>query len=184
MTRLHLTLVLGKTKVVKVLEAGNRLNHLGNPSTNLEDVLCESVAFVASCYGQKCEACETMKDVRYKVWVSKTGRKSACLLPKLKAIPPTLEAFKESTKRAHFQAWIWKANLDEEPPNLNPLKFGWVKDDRCGCASGQLPCCSLVCKCGGSDSCCNRMTKNNMANDANDDEEHSDDEDDEDEDDD
>ena len=33
---------VGKTKVVKVLEAGNRLNHLGNPSANLEDVLCES----------------------------------------------------------------------------------------------------------------------------------------------
>ena len=110
--------------------------------------------------------------------------------------------------------------MDEEPPNLDPLKFGWVKDDldkslcavplpqdvplapaevlkmiqctcsseqpcsslRCGCASGQLPC--SLCKCGGSDSCCNQMTKNNMANDANDDEEHSDDEDDGDEDDD
>ena len=43
---------IGKTKVVKVLEAGNKLNHLGNPSANLEDVLCESTAFVASCYGQ------------------------------------------------------------------------------------------------------------------------------------
>ena len=38
--------------------------------------------------------------------------------------------------------------------------------------------CSLFCICSGSDSCCNQMTKNNMANDANDDEEHSDDEDD------
>ena len=120
---------IGKTKVVKVLEAGNRLNHLGNPSANLEDVLCESTAFVAACYGQKCEARETMTDVRYKVWVSKAGRKSACLLPKLKAIPPTLEAFKENTKRAHFQACIWKAALDKESPNFDPLKFGWVKDD-------------------------------------------------------
>ena len=30
---------------------------------------------------------------------------------------------------AHFQACIWKAALDDEPPNLDPLKFGWVKDD-------------------------------------------------------
>ena len=120
---------IGNTKVVKVLEAGIRLNHLGNPSANLEYVFCESTAFVAACYGQKCEARETMTDVRYKVWVSKTGRKSACLLPKLKAIPLTLEAFKENTKRAHFQACIRKAVLDEEPPNLDPLKFGWVKDD-------------------------------------------------------
>ena len=153
--------------------------------------------------------------------MGKTERKSACLLPKLKAIPPTLEAFKENIKRANSQSSIWKAALDEEPPNLDPLKFGWVKDDlakslravplpqdvpfapaellktiqcmcssdqpclslRCGCVSGQLPC-SLFCKCGGSDSCCNQITKNNMANDANDDEEHSDDEDDGDEDDD
>ena len=147
--------------------------------------------------------------------MGKTGRKGACLLPKLKAIPTTLEVFKENIKRANSQSSIWKAALDEEPPNLDPLKFGWVKDDlakflcavplphdvpfapaellkmiqcmcisdqpflslRCGCVSGQLPC-SLFCKCGGSDSCCNQMTKNNMANDANDDEEHSDDEDD------
>ena len=31
--------------------------------------------------------------------------------------------------KTHFQACIWKAALDEEPPNLDPLKFGWVKDD-------------------------------------------------------
>ena len=54
---------------------------------------------------------------------------------------------------------------------------------RCGCVSGQLPC-FLFCKYGGSDSCCNQITKNNMANDANNDEEHSDDEDNGDEDDD
>ena len=32
-------------------------------------------------------------------------------------------------KRAHFQACIWKAALEEEPPNLDHLKFGWIKDD-------------------------------------------------------
>ena len=48
------------------------------------------------------EARETMTDVRQKIWVYKTGRKGACLLPKLKAIPPTLEVFKENIKRAHF----------------------------------------------------------------------------------
>ena len=115
---------IGKTKVVKVLEAGNRLNHLGNPSAKIEDIRCESAAFIAACYGQKCEARATMTDVCYKVWVSKTGRNGACLLPKLKAIPPTMEASKENIKRAHFQACIGKAALDEEPPNLVPLKFG------------------------------------------------------------
>ena len=32
-------------------------------------------------------------------------------------------------KRAHFQACIWIAALDEEPLNLDPVKFGWFKDD-------------------------------------------------------
>ena len=31
--------------------------------------------------------------------------------------------------KTYFQACIWKAALDEEPPNLDLLKFGWVKDD-------------------------------------------------------
>ena len=70
-----------------------------------------------------------MTDVCYKVWVSKTRQKGACLFFKLKAIPPTLEAFKENIKRAHLQACIWKAALGDEPPNLDPLRFGWVKDD-------------------------------------------------------
>ncbi len=114
---------------MKVLEAGNRLNHLRNPSANPEDVLCKSTTFFAACYGQKYEAHETMTDVRYKVWVSKTGRKGVCLLPKLKAIPPSLESFKENIRRAHFQTGIWKAALDEEPPNLDPLKIWWFKND-------------------------------------------------------
>ena len=84
-----------------------------NPSANLEDVFCTSTAFVAACYGQKYEAGETMTDVSHKVWISKTGRKSACLLPKLKALPPILEEFEENTKKTHFQACIWKAALDE-----------------------------------------------------------------------
>ena len=107
-------------------------------------------------------------------------------------------AFKENIKRVHFQACIWKAALDEGPPNQDSLKFGCIKDDlamslcavplpqdvplepaellkmiqcicksnqpcsslRCGCVSGQLPCC-LFCNCGVSDICCNQMTKNN-----------------------
>ena len=70
---------IGKTKVIKALGAGNRLSHLGNPMASVEDIPCESAAFVATCYGQKCEVHETMTDVCYKVWVSKTRRKSTCL---------------------------------------------------------------------------------------------------------
>ena len=51
----------------------------------------------------------------------------------------------------------------------------------CFWSASLLP--NLQCVCG-SDSCCNQMTKDNMANNANGDEEHSDGEDDADEDDD
>ena len=47
----------------------------------------------------------------------------------IESLPPTLEAFKENTKRAHFQVCIWKAALDEQPPYLVTLQFGWYKDD-------------------------------------------------------
>ena len=36
----------------------------------------------------------------------------------------TTEAFNENTKSTHFQACVWKTALDEQPPNLDPLKFG------------------------------------------------------------
>ena len=49
--------------------------------------------------------------------------------PKLKALPPTTEAFEENVKRAHLQTCIWKAALDEDPPDLDPANFGWIRDD-------------------------------------------------------
>ena len=30
---------------------------------------------------------------------------------------------------AHYQACIWRTALDEEPPKLDPTKFGWNKDE-------------------------------------------------------
>lgn len=63
------------------------------------------------------------------MWIAKTGRKGACLLPKLKSLPPTLETFRENTKRAHFEACIiWKAVLSEAPPCLGPERCRWEKD--------------------------------------------------------
>ena len=50
-----------------------------------------------------------MYSVRYRVWVSRIGRKGASILPKLESLPPTTEAFRENVKRAHFQGCIWKA---------------------------------------------------------------------------
>ena len=127
-TQLIATMVSGKLKVVKALSAGIELNHLGDPKASLDDVMKESTHFIGACYGQKCDPSDTMSSVRYKVWVSCTGRKWASILPKLKSLPPTVEAFRENVKRALFQACIWKAALQQVPPELDPLEFGWASE--------------------------------------------------------
>ena len=72
---------IGKTKVVKALSAGIELNQLGDPKARLDDVMKESTHFIGACYGQKCDPSDTMSSIRYKVWVSRTGRKRANILP-------------------------------------------------------------------------------------------------------
>ena len=52
--------------------------------------------------------------------------KGASTLPKVKSLPPTVEAFRENVKMAHFQACIWKAALQQYPPELDPIEFGWA----------------------------------------------------------
>ena len=131
-TQLIATMVSGKLKIVKALSAGIELNHLGDPKASLDDVMKESAHFIGACYGHKCDPSDTMSSVRYKVWVSRTGRKWASILPKLKSLPPTVEAFRENVKRDIFQACIWKAALQQVPPELDPREFGWASEGPSG----------------------------------------------------
>ena len=108
------------------------LNHLGDPKASLDDVMKESTHFIGACYGEKCDPSDTMSSIRYKVWVSHTGQKGASILPKLKSLPPTVEAFRENVKRAHLQACIWKAALQQDPPELDRLEFGWASEGTSG----------------------------------------------------
>ena len=75
-----------------------------DPKARIDDVMKESTHFIGACYGQKCDPSNTISSFRYKVWVSRTGRKGASILPKLKSLPPTVEAFRENIERAHFLA--------------------------------------------------------------------------------
>ena len=59
-------------KMVKVLRAGHQLTKLGNPAAALADVVQESHLFMAACYGYN--DCETMTDVRIKVWKVKIAK--------------------------------------------------------------------------------------------------------------
>ena len=92
----------------------------------------ESTHFIGAFYGQNCDPSDTMSSVRYKVWVSRTGRKGDSTLPKLKSLPPIAAVFRENVKRAHFQACIWKAALQHDPPDLDPLEFGWTSEGPSG----------------------------------------------------
>ena len=73
-----------------------------------------------------------MRSIRPNVCVSHNGRKGASILPKLKSLPRTVEAFRENVKLAHFEACIWKAALQQDPPELNPLEFGWASEGPSG----------------------------------------------------
>jgi len=91
--------------------------------------------------------------------------------PQLNTLPPTTYAFVEHVHRAHFQAAIWRAALQPDPPDLNPIHYGWSLDEasqilgaiplppdvspapldvlqliKCGCASGN-PCSTVRCGC-------------------------------------
>ncbi|KAH9508496.1 hypothetical protein Btru_055357 [Bulinus truncatus] len=79
--------------------------------------------------GYGCPDAGNMSDTRYAQWLSRTGKRKAKIAPKLKSLPPTSEAFEENVKRAHIQTCIWKNALLRDPPNLDPTKFGWQKDD-------------------------------------------------------
>ena len=62
-------------------------------------------------------------------WVDKNVTKA----PELKSPPPTQEAFEENVKQAHIQTAIWKSALNSEPPALDPVEFGWERDERTRC---------------------------------------------------
>ena len=79
--------------VVKALSPGIELNQLGDPKASFKVVMKESTHCIGACYGQKCDPSDTMSSVRYKVWVSCTEGKGASILPKLKSLPSTAEAF-------------------------------------------------------------------------------------------
>ena len=74
-----------------------------------------------------------MSEVRGEVWSRRMGRKNVTKAPELKSLPPTKEAFKENVKRAHIQTAIWKSSLQSEPPALDPVGFGWERDERARC---------------------------------------------------
>ena len=92
----------------------------------MEDVFQQLSNFIAACYSETGEHF-TMSFVQQKVWSSRVGKVPSCA-PKLCSLPPTSESFTENVKMAHLQACVWKQATDLDPPELNPVDYGWEKD--------------------------------------------------------
>ena len=73
----------------KCLKAGRQLSELGNSSAALADVIQESTACIAACYGY--EEAATMSDVRFKMWKVKTAKANIVSAPQFMSLPPNLE---------------------------------------------------------------------------------------------
>ena len=105
----------------------------------------------------------SMSETRFKICKTKIGITASSL--KLCTLPPTSEAFKENTKRAHFKSIVWLSLQDINPTYIDP---GWKKDGqikplnpvllpclapdfilkliKCGCQSTS-PCSTRMCVC-------------------------------------
>ena len=116
---------VGKRTVLKVLQKGLKLQHLGDPCADLEDILLESSRFITACYGWKRS---DFSKIRYELWLVKTSKQKLASTPNLKSLPPTQAAFNEKVERAYLQASIWNAALNRDPPNMNATAFGWSRD--------------------------------------------------------
>ena len=112
---------IGKTKVIKALQAGKKLPSLSCVDVPLEKIVEEATSFIGSCYGY--EGFTSMSALRHQVWVSKMGNNKLYAAPELKVLPLTSAAFLEHTKRAHLQVAIWKASLCKDPLKLNPTEY-------------------------------------------------------------
>ena len=117
---------IGKLTVTKVIRNNtHNLDALGNTNGTLLDALKPATAFVLSCYGQS--KCSTMTEARQRVWSNKVSRTIGGA-PKLESLPPTTEAFNENVARAHLQIAIWRHAKDADPPQMNPVMYGWRKE--------------------------------------------------------
>ena len=63
-----------------------------------------------------------------KAWSSRVGKAPSCA-SKLCSLPSALESFAENVKRAHLQACVWTKATELDPPELNPVHYGWEKDE-------------------------------------------------------
>jgi len=62
---------IGETKAIKVSRQGHALDHLGQSTVDLTDVVKHSTDFMAACYGCKAP-CSSITECRQQLWAQKT----------------------------------------------------------------------------------------------------------------
>ena len=96
---------IGKTTVMKKLQAYSNNIDIGNPDSLLDDVVHSAAKFVATFYGHTLDS--SFDTLRHTSFSKAIGNKKL-LPPKLCKLPPTMPAFKLHCARAHFQVILWK----------------------------------------------------------------------------
>ena len=175
---------IGKIKAIKVLKQGHHTPLLGDIGSCEQDLEDQAVAFIAKCYGSKDTG--TMSEVRYSMWRHRTARGKSRRF-KLATLPPSSKAFSLHVKRAHYQACLWKAALQPDPPALAYSDFGWRPDHDsqillpvplppdtmaapervlnllcCSCQSSTDVCSTRRCLCRKNDIACSTFCKCNI----------------------
>lgn len=64
---------IGKATVLKALQSGCELNHLGKHNASMDQVVEESTAFISKCYGYKNESNASLSTIRCEAWLAKTA---------------------------------------------------------------------------------------------------------------
>ena len=118
---------IGKVSALKVLKSGMTLNLLGQHDADMDDVVSEATSFIAACYGSRTKG--DLSEIRYTIWASKMANTKITSAPKLKFHPPTNESFVEHVRRAHHKTAICKGSLSPDPPQIDPVQYGWSRGE-------------------------------------------------------
>jgi len=95
---------IGEGTVLKIIGSLNPLNNFVKVSSRMDELVDESVTFIAASYGSHDRT--NRSAARYDIWTSKMANNKLTTAPQLKTIPPTTEAFGEHVRRVHFQVAI------------------------------------------------------------------------------
>ena len=113
---------------ISLSDAPNSLLLFGCLDVPLSDGVNQATKFISVSYGNRVGN-ETMSDIRYKIWTTKSGN-TATSTPKMQALPPTTESFIENVKRSNLQTdTIWKAALSLGPSTLDAGEYGYVRHE-------------------------------------------------------